>query len=112
MEISVIEAEGYVHFKPVGRIESATAGLFERALLAQLSERGRSVLVDLSEIDYVSSAGLRVFLLGAKKVKGTSVTMVLCAMDDKVRSVFAMSGFERILQIAENVDQGRQMLKG
>ena len=110
MEVSITDAEGHAHLKPVGRIDSATAMLFEQTLLAQLTELGRSVLIYLSEVDYVSSAGLRVFLLGAKKVKGTSVTMVLCAMGDNVRHVFTMSGFDRILLIAEDVDQGRHML--
>jgi hypothetical protein len=45
-------------------------------------------------------------------VKGTSVTMVLCAMGGNVRHVFTTSGFDRILLIAEDVEQGRHMLNG
>lgn len=112
MTVTVTDAEGFAHLQLAGRIDSATAPLFEQALLAQLAKQGCSVLVDLSGVDYVSSAGLRVFLLGAKKAKGTAVSMVVCAMDDNIRRVFAMSGFERILLIAEDVEQGRKMLIG
>ncbi len=110
MEVTVTEAEGYSHLKPQGRIDSSTAAAFEQALLERLSVQQRSVLVDLGDVDFVSSAGLRVFLLGAKKLKGTPVTMVLCAMDENVRKVFAMSGFDRILTICDDVEAGRAML--
>lgn len=110
MEVTASESNGYTHLKPAGRIDSSTAGAFEQVLLSHLTEKGSSVLVDFSQVDFVSSAGLRVFLLGAKKVKGTAVSMVLCAMDDNIRRVFAMSGFDRILKIADDVQQGQQMM--
>lgn len=112
MEVIVADDGGYAHLKPVGRIESSNAPLFEQTLMAHLVDAGRSVLVDLSGVDFVSSAGLRVFLLGAKKAKGTSANLVVCAMDPNIRRVFAMSGFDRILTIAEDVEQGQRMMRG
>lgn len=112
MEVIVAEDGRSAHLKPVGRIESSTAMLFEQTLLAQLVDARRSVLIDLSGVDFVSSAGLRVFLLGAKKAKGTPVNMVVCAMDENIRRVFAMSGFDRILVIADDVEQGQRLMHG
>jgi anti-anti-sigma factor len=112
MEVNVTERNGFVHLALSGRIDSTTASEFEYALLGQLTDRRRSVLVDLGGVDFVSSAGLRVFLLGAKKVKGTPVRMVLCSMDGNIRKVFAMSGFDRILEIAANVEAGEARLAG
>lgn len=112
MEVIVTDDGAYAHLKPVGRIESSNAMLFEQTLMAHLVDARRSVLIDLSGVDFVSSAGLRVFLLGAKKANGTSVNMVVCAMDANIRRIFAMSGFDRILMIAEDVEQGQRMMHG
>ena len=112
MQVDVNERGGFSHLALTGRIDSATAGGFEATLLGLLADRDQSVLVDLGGVDFVSSAGLRVFLLGAKKVKGTSARMVLCAMDANIRKVFAMSGFDRILEITEDVETGEARLAG
>jgi len=112
MEITLIEDQGFAHLKASGRIDSSTAARFEQVLLAQLADRGQSVLVDLGAVDFVSSAGLRVFLVGARRIRGSAVSLVLCAMDDNIRRVFAMSGFDRILQIAPDVASGRKILSG
>ncbi|MFT6226450.1 MAG: anti-anti-sigma factor [Paracoccaceae bacterium] len=112
MDVNFIKREGFVRLALSGRIDSATAPQFEAALLKQLVEQDNSVLVDLSEVDFVSSAGLRVFLVGAKKIKGLQVSMVLCAMDTNIRKVFAMSGFDRILDIVDTIDAGEAHLSG
>lgn len=89
----------FVQLSVTGRIDTSTAPLFEERLLGYLTSEGRSVLVDLTDVDFISSAGLRVFLMGAKKIKGSATKLVLCELSDNVRKVFDMSGFDRILDI-------------
>ncbi|WP_299891308.1 STAS domain-containing protein [uncultured Ruegeria sp.] len=106
MEINVIQHDGYAQLVVTGRIDSSTAPQFEGALIAQLDGAATSTLVDMTAVDFVSSAGLRVFLMGAKKVKGTAAEMILCAMNENIRNVFKMSGFDRILSIADSLEDG------
>jgi anti-anti-sigma factor len=57
------------------------------------------VTVDLSKLDYVSSAGLRVFLSAAKAAKAKGGKLTLLSPKPAVMEVLQISGFDRILDI-------------
>jgi anti-sigma B factor antagonist len=59
--------------------------------------RNTAAVVDLSQLDYVSSSGLRVFLLAAKRLQATDGKIVLCALKDQIRQVFDLAGFSSFL---------------
>lgn len=88
---------------PVGRIDSNTSGDFERALLSKGTEP--RLVVDLSGVEYVSSAGLRVFLMLAKKVKATGGKLALCGLPPSVKQVFDLAGFTALFMVEPGVDQ-------
>ncbi|HKJ75713.1 MAG TPA: STAS domain-containing protein [Gammaproteobacteria bacterium] len=94
---------------PNGRLDTDTAPAFETALLETLTEMNR-VIVDLTEVDYVSSAGLRVVLMGAKRARKAEGGLVLCGMAPSIRDVFAVSGFLKILTTAESREQAAELL--
>lgn len=84
-----------------GRVDSSNAGLFEEQLVAAQS-RGPSVLIiDFTEIEYMSSAGLRVLLMTAKKTKAAGSRLILCGLSDHIREVFDVSGFSVIFTICD-----------
>jgi stage II sporulation protein AA (anti-sigma F factor antagonist) len=78
---------------PSGRVDSTTAAAFD-AHLAELHKAGDNrVVVDFSDVDYISSAGLRVMLALAKRTKTEQGQLVLCGLEDAVRQVFELAGF-------------------
>lgn len=86
-------------YAPVGRLDGSNAATVEKDLLSRLSEPGSSLEIDLSKLDYVSSAGLRVFLAAAKAAKGKGGKLVLRSPKPSVLEVLQISGFDRILDI-------------
>lgn len=84
---------------PSGRIDANNSERFESEMLEQLSQSPKGLVMDFSEIGYVSSAGLRVVLLAAKKVKAAGGTFVLCGISPAVLEVFRVSGFLSILTV-------------
>lgn len=86
-------------YKPLGRIDGSNALTHEKELLALLVNDVISVTVDLSELDYVSSAGLRVLLVTAKAAKARGGKVVLSAPKPSILEVIKISGFDRILEI-------------
>lgn len=82
-----------------GRVDSSNSQDFERQLQGAIGEDVKSVVVDLGQLAYISSAGLRVVLLVAKTLGQRNVSISLCALSDPVQSVFEISGFNRIIQI-------------
>ena len=60
---------------------------------------GTRVILDLSGLEYISSAGLRVLLIVAKKVQQAQGKVALCGLTPNVREIFAISGFDAIFSI-------------
>ena len=68
MEIREVEQGEFTVLTPVGKLDTKTAGEFERKLLGLLSGGKRRFVVDLVELEHLSSAGLRVLLMLGKKL--------------------------------------------
>jgi anti-anti-sigma factor len=102
MEI-VDEREGGVAVvAPSGRVDSVSSAELEAALLRHLEADEKQLVVDLGAVEYISSAGLRVLLMLAKKLQGGGGRLVLCAMPDSVRLVFELAGFLSIFEIEDS----------
>ena len=86
-----------------GRIDSNTSAEFEQRLMTRDAEA--RLVVDLSGVDYISSAGLRVFLILAKKMKAFGGRLVLCALPPPVKQVFDLSGFTPLFVVEASVEQ-------
>jgi anti-anti-sigma factor len=87
-----------------GRLDSANAGDLERGLEGLYAQAGHKVAVNLAQLEYISSAGLRVMLMLAKRAKSAAGHLVLCGLSPQVREVFEISGFLKILETAPDQD--------
>ena len=90
--------------RPVGRLDSNSSPELERAVLEHLEKGCKRLVFDLSDMDYVSSAGLRVILLTGKKLRASQGKLALAGMREMVREVFAMSGFLALFAVTVTVD--------
>ena len=59
------------------------------------------LLVDFSRLNFISSSGMRVLLMAAKKLHASQGKLVLCAMPDHIHEVFRISGFDQIIPIRD-----------
>ncbi|MDR6739175.1 stage II sporulation protein AA (anti-sigma F factor antagonist) [Herbaspirillum sp. 1173] len=91
-----------------GKISSVNAGQFEADIMAQVARGESDLLVDMRALDYISSAGLRVVLLVAKKLKQTGGVLALYGMQSQIREVFDISGFLGILNVSDTREQALQ----
>jgi len=98
-----IEALGDVTcVAPVGRLDFDAAPGFQEAVERVLGGAGKlpaAVIIDGTALEYVSSAGLRAFLLAAKAAQRSKIAFVLCALQPAVREVFELSGFSHIIPV-------------
>ena len=98
MNISKSTENGQTVLKLTGRLDTTTAPDFQDTLLGEI-KTGKSILLDFSELAYVSSAGLRSLLTGQKAVAAGGQTMTLRHVSDEIMEVFDMTGFSDILTI-------------
>lgn len=87
-----------------GRLDSVSAPAAESAIIAEIEAGATRLALDCSGVAYVSSAGLRVFLVVAKRIKALGGRLALASLRPEVREVFAISGFLQILTTFETVD--------
>jgi stage II sporulation protein AA (anti-sigma F factor antagonist) len=87
-----------------GQLNSHNAVEAESELLARVAP-GARMLLDFTRLDYISSAGLRVVLVLAKRLKQADGRLVLCGMQPHVHEVFDISGFLSILDVAGSRDE-------
>jgi anti-anti-sigma factor len=96
---------GFVVLEPVGRLESKTSPELDKKVVALLAAGERKFVVDLGATEYVSSAGLRVLLMLAKKVSGGAGRLALCGLNTQVREVFEIAGLGALFQIRATRDE-------
>ncbi len=93
-----------------GKLNSGNAPEVEADILRRAGQDASHLLLDLSALDYISSAGLRVVLVAAKRVKQSAGKMMLCGLQTQIREVFEISGFLNILQVVSTREQALQNL--
>ena len=92
--------------RPCGRLDSSSSPELERVVTEQLDAGVQRLVLDLSQLEYISSAGLRVVLLAGKKMRATKGKLVLVGLQAMVREVFDMSGFLSLFAITPTLDEG------
>ena len=95
-----------------GQLNSTNSVAVETEILALVAQGAKKVVIDLAALDYISSAGLRVVLVAAKRLKQGGGKLVLCGMQPQVREVFDVSGFLAILNVVADRDTGLTQFSG
>jgi anti-anti-sigma factor len=82
-----------------GRLDTTTHAVLEKRLMDLIQAGETRFLADCRGMDYISSSGLRVFLMALKKIRTLRGRLILCSLTGNVREVFAISGFAGIFEI-------------
>jgi anti-anti-sigma factor len=82
-----------------GRIDAISARALEQQCLAWIDAGEKRLVFDLSQVQYISSAGLRTFLLTARKMASVQGDLRLAALNQTVTHVFEISGFSKLFAI-------------
>ena len=98
MNISETRSGDVIQVKIDGRVDTTTSPQLQNAIL-QAFQKGSKLVLDFSDVEYVSSAGLRALLIGQKTANSKGGSMTLVNVADAVLQVFKMSGFSGILHI-------------
>lgn len=102
--------DGSLVLKPSRRIDSSNAKAFEEEANALVDAGPKKVVIDASDLDYISSAGLRVILTTAKKVKAAGGGLTIASARANVKEVLIVSGFDSIFGLHDSVDAARASL--
>lgn len=105
ISINASHSAGTKILEVTGRIDANSCGDLDSQLSNLIQQKARRILVDIAGVDYISSAGLRVFVANAKKLDQTGGKISLCSIQPHVREVFDMSGFSSIFDIYRSEEE-------
>ena len=80
------------------RIDTITAPDFENEINGEMGNFD-SLIIDFANLEYISSAGLRVLIATQKKLKPENIPMTIKNVNGTISEIFTMSGFDKILKI-------------
>lgn len=99
MTVEEARSGGVVILRPLGRLDSDSAPELEQRLIGRVSGPEPAIVVDMSGVDYISSSGMRVLLLAAKRAKQNGGELRLSGAPEHVLDVLEISGLVRAFRI-------------
>ena len=112
MKITTEERAGVLVVHTEGRLDAITAGEFEKEVSTLIQKSKQNALLDFEKLDYISSAGLRAILILAKEMKVKENVFAICSLNESIKEVFGISGFDSIITLYQSVDEGLASMKG
>jgi anti-anti-sigma factor len=102
MQISESDNQGVAVLGISGRIDAATSEQFKQKLLTTVGDRPVRLVLDFSQVVFVSSIALRVLVITAKRVAAVRGKMVFCGLIGPVHEVFELAGFTSVVPVFPN----------
>lgn len=84
---------------PHQKLDTATASTAGQALATLMDQGVRRIVVDFSDVPYITSSGLRVILATAKQLRAKGGELCVCSLNEAVEEVFEISGFNTLLPV-------------
>jgi anti-sigma B factor antagonist len=94
----------------IGEIDASSSIELDLAIAKSVGEGFTKILVDCSALEYISSAGLGVFMSYIEEFKDKGVQMVLFGMKEKVENTFSILGLSDLLNIRATKQEAKQLL--
>ena len=108
MEILQVAQDGIVFLEVKGRLDTFSSTELEKKLSKLIQDKKYKILIDLSQLDFISSSGLRVLLAAGKQLKSVNGKIVLCALQNHVKEVFDVAGFTLLFSIYPSREKALQ----
>lgn len=99
MEITTTSRDNATIVSIAGRVDTASAPVLEEAINKEIEMGHRNVLLNFSRVSYISSGGLRVLLVTAKKLKSPADKFAICGLSAEVHKILKLAGFTSIFSI-------------
>jgi anti-sigma B factor antagonist len=95
-----------------GRLDTTAVGDVELKFTGYTVPSGKPLLLDMSEVTFLSSLGLRMLLTVAKALDRRGAKMVLLSPQPLVRDILSLSGFDQLIAVHDNEGTALAFLKG
>lgn len=102
----------HIYCPSLHRIDASNANIAENDIQQLFTQENTvNLLIDLSHVSYISSAGLRVLLIAAKTAKQRGGKVAIACVQPSVKDIIVMSGFDKLIAIYPDRATGMDILQ-
>lgn len=105
MEINEIQIGSVIVLRAKGKLDANLSKILEKKAVEYISQGQIKLLLNLNDISYVNSAGLRMLLSIKKQVKSLGGKLVVCGLSTEVMEIMKICGFDHVLEISNNEEE-------
>ena len=109
VHIKRLQEDGADIISVIGEIDASSSIELDLAIAKSVGEGFKKILVDCSALEYISSAGLGVFMSYIEELRDKNIPMVLFGMKEKVANTFSILGLAELLQIAPTKPEAKKL---
>lgn len=102
MNLQITTLGNFTIVMPQGRVDITNSIEFEMKMTEAAEGEGIKIILDCSELSYISSSGLRVLLVVRKKITSLNGQFRLCNLQPLLKEIFDISGFSSIFPVFLN----------
>jgi len=110
VHIKRLQEEGIDVLAIIGEIDASSSIELDLTIAKSVGEGFKKILIDCSALEYISSAGLGVFMSYIEEFKDKGIHMVLFGLKEKVANTFRILGLADLLQICVNKPEAKQLI--
>lgn len=111
MNINVTQNEGLLILTLTGRFDTPGAGPVQQELDSHFNERPKFIIMDMTGVDFISSAGIRVLLITAKEVESRKGILALVGLNSYCRDLIVTTHIASFLSQFDTMDQAQAFYK-
>jgi anti-sigma B factor antagonist len=110
IHIKRLQEDGADVLALIGEIDASSSIELDLAIAKSVGEGFTKILIDCSSLEYISSAGLGVFMSYIEEFKDKNIRMILFGMNEKVANTFEILGLNELLTISTDKVQAKKLI--
>ncbi len=111
IEISNKLEDGVYYIEVKGEIDASSSIHLDESI-SQATQNHKKILIDCSELEYISSAGLGVFMSYINELEDKGIRLVIFGLSEKVKHVFQILGLDQLLTIKKSEEEAKLIVNG
>ena len=104
LQINVDRRDGASVLTPIGEIDLGRSPTLRKELGAVIAEKPPVLVVNLAEVPYMDSSGVATLVEALQQCRAANLSLLLCAMQDRVRSIFEIARLDMVFTIETSLE--------
>ncbi len=110
MRITSVKENEFYFIAIEGDLDASSSIQLDQAIEEALSKNETKIIVDCSQLEYISSAGLGVFMSYIQDFQANNISLILCHLSEKVLNVFQILGLDELIKIAATKEEAKNLI--